>query len=532
MNCVNGALLRNVLLAVVSAVGPVDAQIVRGRIVLDDGTAPLPGVVVTAIGATGNSVANSLSSASGEYLLRVPAPGRYTLRVLRIGFRPTLIDGIEVGRDSVRVAPLVLTPIPVAIAGVSIRDNTDCSVERADADAFVRLWEQARAALIAAQLSGQAARLDVQLIRVDGRVDAMRYHAPDVVGSPVPEIDSSTVREWFADHAFATTPAETLDATGYVRPRADGSLVYDAPGPESLLSDAFLQRHCFGVVKPPRDHPDWIGIAFTPRGKNGSFVDVSGVLWLDRQSAELRHLEFEYTNLPRMTRELCERAAPREALDGSRCQQFTEDGSNRFGVGGESEFRRLPTGEWLTARWILRTLSDEMTYRPGPRATRLLYPKESCTGPIKTNPKPGDCVRVNWPVPRLGVSSTVVARVIRDGSELFRGDTALAFMAAAARTQAGARPSTLEGRISDAAGNPLENVIVQTGKPNRVGITDSRGAFRITALPPVRVALSIRCRGYQPVALTVAMLPDSTRRLSIGLVSDSAEASANCSARR
>ena len=430
-----------------------------------------------------------------------------------------------------RVQNIILRSLPVAIAGVTTRERSDCELAGRDADTFLELWEQARGALTATRLSEQTGSLDVQLVRIDGRVDAMKYHEPETAGMPAPEIDSLHAREWMSDGAFPAAAAETLLAKGYVRRRAGGGTVYDVPTAKTLLSDDFLPHHCFSVVGPPRGYPEWIGIGFVPRAPRASLVDLAGILWLDRSSAELRRLEFEYTNMAPEDHELCEGDPPQDPLR-RRCEHFAEKGANRFGIGGDADFRRLGSGEWLIVRWAIRTLSGEFNSRPSPRKTRLGHPNEQCfSKPVPMFvAKPGDCVNVFWPVPRLSVVSTAIGRLMRAGGEIYRDDSSLALIGAVASKQAGKHPAHLDGVITDPGGRPLLNAIVQIENPGRVGITDSLGVFRIRTLPPEPVILSVRCRGYQPVRFRVPLLPDSTRRVSVALVVDSmaARASSDC----
>jgi hypothetical protein len=70
-----------------------------------------------------------------------------------------------------------------------------------------------------------------------------------------------------------------------------------------------------------------IGLAFEPARKR-RVADVKGVLWLDAATAELRHLEFTYTNLP-------------WDVPASR-------------VGGRVEFEQLASGVWIVRRWYVR----------------------------------------------------------------------------------------------------------------------------------------------------------------------------------
>ncbi|MEO8620730.1 MAG: TonB-dependent receptor, partial [bacterium] len=71
-----------------------------------------------------------------------------------------------------------------------------------------------------------------------------------------------------------------------------------------------------------------IGVAFTPSRDRRDSHDIEGTLWLDRGTAELRYLEYRYTNLP----DVVATAKP----------------------GGRVEFLRLSDGNWLVSRWSVR----------------------------------------------------------------------------------------------------------------------------------------------------------------------------------
>jgi hypothetical protein len=71
-----------------------------------------------------------------------------------------------------------------------------------------------------------------------------------------------------------------------------------------------------------------VGVAFEPVKRDDNKVDIRGVLWLDRQTAELRTLDYSYVNVP----------------------PIVESGH----AGGHVEFLRLPDGSWTVSRWSIR----------------------------------------------------------------------------------------------------------------------------------------------------------------------------------
>ena len=509
---------------------PACGQRLRGRVVRADSVTVVPGVLVTALDSSGAPVATALSAPSGDYVLHLPGSGRYQLRALRIGFRPTVIPAVDVPATGSRARNVVLTELPVTIAGMNVREKDECGMSREETEIFVPLWEQARGALAASTLAEQSGLLDARVVTVPGHVDAVKYFNDPPAGplkrAPYLEQDTARASERIADRAFASTPAESLFAAGYVRRRAEGGFTFDAPSADLLLSDGFAAQHCFGLTGAPRGHAGWMGITFAPRTNRDSLVDIRGVLWLDRASAELRRLEFDYTNLPPGKFKVCDADPPRRQLrvfgDGPICDSLPAN--DRLGLGGDADFVRLPTGEWLVDRWSIRTPPDAQKYRiSGNRARIVGRSVETCY-------YGKDCHDIWLPWPRLVTTNGVVASVSRAGVDIYRDAEADSLVAAAARKRAGSHPARLVGTITSSVGRLLKGAIVQTADPGRVAVTDSTGRFELRELPPDSITTTVRCRGYQSIRFTLPMLPDSTRHIQLALVPLSGDSGpSNCS---
>ena len=497
---------------------PALGQSLRGRVVRADSATAVPGVLVTALDSTGAPVATALSAPSGDYFIRLPGPGRYQLRALHIGFRPTVVAAVDVPSSGSLTRDVVLAELPVAIAGMDVREKDECGMSREETVIFVPLWGQARGALAATTLADKSGALDVRVVTVPGHIDAVRYN-PDPLAGPyirAPHLEEDTARagERISDRVFASTAAESLLAAGYVRQRAQGGFTFDAPSADLLLSDGFAARHCFGLTGAPRGHTGWIGITFAPRANRDSLIDIRGVLWLDRASAELRRLEFDYTNLPPGKFKLCDpeppRAQFRELASAPICDSLSA--SDRLGLGGDADFVRLPTGEWLVARWSIRSSPDAQKYRiSGIRERIVGRSLETCY-----SGKGCHDLWLAWP--RLVTTNGIVAAVSRAGVEIYRDSTATSLIAAAEKKRAVRHPGRLSGVITSTSGRPLTRAIIQTDAPGRVAFTDSAGRFEIRELPSDSITSTVRCRGYEPIRFTLLMLPDSTRHIQLGLV--------------
>src|SRR4051794_38134774 len=114
----HATLLSALLFLLVAA--PASAQLVRGSVVDSATSHTIGDFTVQLLDSTGTGVAAALAQADGRFSLRVPVPGRYSLRVLRIGFRRTETAPFQVGAGET-VDQLVLMPqVSVALTGIRI----------------------------------------------------------------------------------------------------------------------------------------------------------------------------------------------------------------------------------------------------------------------------------------------------------------------------------------------------------------------------------------------------------------------------
>lgn len=309
--------LAAVLLVVVCAPA-LAAQRLRGEVLFPDSITPAAHVIVIASDTTGADVAKTTSGESGTFELPLPRSGRYRVRVLRLGFRPTLVAPVEVAAEQVRTLRIVLSVSIVSLAEVRVRSQSVCGVREDSGQLVADLWQQARFALLSTELSAAGQQMDWTATSYERTLDSL--------GVAV-RAESSTVLRGAAARPFGSVSADSLAATGYVVEDKSG-VVYRAPDAEVLLSESFSARHCFTAVPPPADHPDWVGLSVTPASARANISDIDGTLWLDRTSAELRRFEYRYTGIP--------------------------EAGARAGAGGHVEFTRLPTGQWIVNRWEIR----------------------------------------------------------------------------------------------------------------------------------------------------------------------------------
>lgn len=298
---------------------PIDAQVVRGAVLLPDSVTPVTGVIVVATDDRGATAVRALTGARGDFVLKLPAEGRYFLRVLRIGFRPAPGPSVMVGAASIEQVRIIYSAAPVMLSSMNVRERETCRVSADTGLMVARVWDEARKAMLSSQLSADSAPLVADWIEYDRRLDSAARVIHD---QRIRSVRHPTT------HAFRSVSAAVLDSAGYVVADTDGTTYY-APDAEVLLSDRFVAGHCFRLdaAAPGRGRDsNLIGVAFQPSRERRDLPEIQGTLWVDLASSELRTLEFTYTNLP---------AAAAIA-------------------GGRVEFLRLADGHWLVSRWSLR----------------------------------------------------------------------------------------------------------------------------------------------------------------------------------
>src|SRR3954464_9092875 len=83
------SLIACVLCAVLAAATGAHAQLIHGTVASAVGAGRVPGAVVLLVDASLTTHARTLPSDSGTFTVGTGAPGRFHLKVMRIGFRPT-----------------------------------------------------------------------------------------------------------------------------------------------------------------------------------------------------------------------------------------------------------------------------------------------------------------------------------------------------------------------------------------------------------------------------------------------------------
>lgn len=289
------------------------AQGIQIRVVDSATTAALSGALVALVDERGAVTVEGLASENG-YRTFFVAAGRYRVRVRRVGFRPYVSGPLELA--PARVVTVAVQSQPVVLSTIVISARSSCrSLGSRTSQALATVWGEATKALEASQLT----LADLQGI---GRV----WTYVKTIGSSNIPVKSDTTYFTVRDaRPFGALDPDTLAREGYVIGDITAGWSYFGPDETVLLSPSFARTHCFRLLRE-RDQPGLIGVSFEPvRGRR--IADIAGVVWLDQRTNELRRIIFRYVNAGVIS---------------------------RYGGGGETHFRRLPSGAWLISSWHLR----------------------------------------------------------------------------------------------------------------------------------------------------------------------------------
>lgn len=331
----NRGLRHIVLMAVVAlAFGPTSVRAqVRVRVMADDTKAPLAGALVYLMAGPQRHGA-VLTDSSGVASLSFGPSGTYQVRAEYIGRASDSLSVWLEGDSEMDAGVLHLKRRPLVLDGLTVWVDERCEEGGYAPGLGATLWGEARKALAATVLTRQEGRHHFESVVFERDVDR---------GGLTQRLSENRVRT-SASTPFVARTTEDLPATGFIE-RRGGADFYYAPDAALLLSDSFIRTHCFGIRRGEHQSGSEIGLTFVPLKRAAGWVDISGTLWLDSSSLELRRVEFRY-----------------DGLEGARRDDQ---------VGGRVDFRRMETGGWIVSDWIIRM--PTISWQQDPRFGRREY---------------------------------------------------------------------------------------------------------------------------------------------------------------
>lgn len=299
------------------AARPAAGQAVTG-VVLDAATsAPLPGVLLSLLDSDDERVGAVLSDEAGRFAMEVARFGLYRLRAERIGLQTTISDSFRVFGTDPHFERVLMGSRAVEIAGLVVDSRVEqCRIDQGEAVRIQRWWQEVRTALgVSSVVQGQGlAHFEVERFERTWGPELRRI------------VSTDSRREMsLSDRPFVSADAEFLSQGGFVQGEVTGQREYYAPDAEVLLSNVFLSEHCFSLTEHD-DEESLLGLSFEPT-RERDVVDIHGTLWVDTTTAELRSLDFRYSDM----------------------DDLPENES-----GGFVSFEYLPSGAWVVRDWYIR----------------------------------------------------------------------------------------------------------------------------------------------------------------------------------
>ena len=207
---------------------PLAAQVIRGAVVLRDSTTPVAGAIVVATPKRGAIVrASAHGRARRVHAAFARAPGGTTLKVLRIGYRPTPGPSVTVADGATETVRIVFAATRSSLSAMNVRERETCRVNADSGFMVARVWEEARKAMLTSATERR-------------RRAARSPSGSSMTGTSTrrrASCDSSTYarRATRRRTHFAVARREVLDTAGYVV-ADNGATTISLPDAEVLLS--------------------------------------------------------------------------------------------------------------------------------------------------------------------------------------------------------------------------------------------------------------------------------------------------------
>jgi hypothetical protein len=282
------------------------AQEVRVEVVKHADGQPIPGTLLTLLHEQDSTQPGRFSDLNGRATFNVPRRGRYRIRAEKVGYDTWTSVSLVPSNALTRVRA-GMKPRSLRLPPVTGKSEPVCSNLAEQATATGDIWGEIRKALAANKVTESQRMVSLNIETYDRLLGAA----------------GNVISERSARHIANNLQAYKVSYAGLTE-----QPVFRVPDASTLLSEEFVSSHCFSSIRGSGPENGLMGLEFKP-AKLGTKADISGVLWLDPTTYSLRHLVFDYVNVPPSVR------AARAT--------------------GRIDFQPLVGGQWIVSRWHLKT---------------------------------------------------------------------------------------------------------------------------------------------------------------------------------
>lgn len=297
--------------------GPLQAQIIQGWVVDRETGQGVEGVLVLLLDQSGLEVDGLLTNEDGRFRFLAASPGDYSLRAERLGYETVTSEVTRLGPGQVSGILLETGVSAIELEELRVEGEQQCVIRPEEGLEVARVWDEARKALTVQEWAEGEDLFNFELVRYQ------RALHPDSRSVLTEEREEMVVVN---RNPIRSLPVRELMEEGFIQTGENGADFYYGPDASVLLSDLFLDTHCFRL-RTSDDTPDLIGLSFKPVRRR-DIPDILGTLWLDRATAELVRLDYNYD------------WAPWDEVRGV--------------AEGRVEFQQMPSGAWIVRKWWLR----------------------------------------------------------------------------------------------------------------------------------------------------------------------------------
>ncbi len=296
---------------------PLHAQIIQGWVVDRETGEGVEGALVLLLDQSEVEVDGLLTKGDGRFRFLAPNLGTYSLKAERLGYE-TVTSEVTLRRPGQGSGILLeMGPSAIELEELRVEGEQRCRVRPEEGLEVARVWEEARTALTVQEWTEGEDLFNFELIRYQ------RTLHPDSRGVRSEQREEMVVVN---RNPIRSLPVQELMEKGFIQTGENGAPIYYGPDASVLLSDLFLDTHCFRL-RTSDEYPELIGLAFEPVRRSDT-PDILGTFWLDRATAELVRLDYNY--------------------DWARWEGV------RGVAEGRVEFQQMPSGAWIVRKWWLR----------------------------------------------------------------------------------------------------------------------------------------------------------------------------------
>ena len=163
------------LLGLIGHPQPSVAQTIQGQLLDRDTGSGVEGALVLLLSPDLEAKGGSLTGADGRFVTTAPGPGRYLLKVYRIGYETTTSEVMELTRGQVVDIGIETRTSPIELAELTVEAESNCLIRPGEGLELARAWEEASKALTVQEWAEEEEFFRFRAIQFQRKMDPEGY---------------------------------------------------------------------------------------------------------------------------------------------------------------------------------------------------------------------------------------------------------------------------------------------------------------------------------------------------------------------